>query len=220
MQLEPIHFVAALYIAAFSLILIMVFAGIYFAARDIWYNLFRTPHYICYVLDNGFVTHTLIEKAKGQWYLTYNKHAVLIPKSIDIRRKSSLIFYADVKNGVSISLLDTEQQKNLEKIREYAGKKTNKQKAIELLQKIPIVHSFYVMKKSYTTVDEVVLASKLALNPNVIIDACSLYTILTSNSIEMVMKNPTTIYDVLKDNAAIIVIGCVAIIFILFRSGI
>lgn len=206
----------------------MIISGIIlwrFGLYEEWCNFWRKPYFLCHITENSRVIHTVLELKSSsiQWYLTYKKSAYIIPDK-RITHGFGDVFYSDVKNSVSIKLESLEELKLIEEIRKtelFKSNKsniTNKEKALNLLRKIPVVERFVI--KKVNTIDMIILANKFISNPYIIIDACMLYDFLTSHFGKDIMANPKDLMDVLQEHMGIIIFAICFIILLFYAPNI
>lgn len=205
--MEPLIFIAL--IIGFSIVFLM---GLFFIISPMSiYNIFRINYYCCYITENGNVVKRLIQRAKGQWVIIWNKKAYLIPFAYMVRYKNGNIFYSDIKNTFSIKILTKEQEDiRTEILKEQRVKSGAFIRARMILNKIPVVGMFMQMKGA--EINEVVLANKFILNPDFIVDSAQFYIMLTQDITKKILTKPKNLSDIIVELMPYIIIAIIVIV--------
>lgn len=196
------------------------------------YRVMGTPYYKIFIMEKGLVLKQILLVIKNQLvYLDFkNGVAWIIPdKDTLIQQRKSLIWFADKRSCCALKITDNDYQIVLDAI----NKEIN---ADSIISKIPIINMFYLQRVNKiekifgnTRSDEhgenhyisgkIGYAAKVKLNPEFMIDAITFFHIATQLITDKIIKNPTSLWEMIERNLPIIIIGSIIIIGLLIFSN-
>lgn len=222
-QLILMAIIAAPEIAVIFILLIM---------QEWRYRLLGTSYYKIHVMEKGNILNTILVPINNQLvYLDFkNKVGWIIPDRDNlIQQRKSFMFFADKRSCCALHINDCDRQKILDEVKKAKNMDS-------LLAKLPLVNRFYLQRAK--RIDSIFgydikddngqkihvsgqkgFAMKVKLNPEFMIDAVTFFHISTQLITDKIIKNATSIWDVLERNMVIIIIGLVIIVGLVIFSS-
>ena len=196
------------------------------------FRVLGTSYYKIHVMEKGNILDTILVPISNQLvYLDFKqKVAWIIPdKDNLIQQRKSFMFFADKRSCCALHINDIDRQKILDEVKKAKNMDT-------LLAKLPLIHRFYLQRAKridsifgYDVKDDngqlmhvsgqKGFAAKVKLNPEFMIDAVTFFHISTQLITDKIIKNATSIWDVLERNLPIIIVGIIIVAGLVIYSS-